>query len=51
MRRRSSQLGLRTTCIEGYVELGETCLNVGCIPPKALLYVSALFELAQEKFA
>src|SRR5712692_6732318 len=34
---RAAQLGLRTACIEKYPTLGGTCLNVGCIPSKALL--------------
>src|SRR5437773_5432997 len=34
---RAAQLGLKTACIEKYATLGGTCLNVGCIPSKALL--------------
>ena len=34
---RSRQLGLKTACVEGAPVLGRTRLNVGCIPPKALL--------------
>ncbi|MGB3224200.1 MAG: FAD-dependent oxidoreductase, partial [Desulforhopalus sp.] len=34
---RAAQLGLRVACIEKYSTLGGTCLNVGCIPSKALL--------------
>ena len=33
---KASQLGLKTACIEGRGKLGGTCLNVGCIPSKAL---------------
>jgi dihydrolipoamide dehydrogenase len=48
---RASQLGLRTACIEKEPRLGGVCLNVGCIPSKALLDSSEYFHLAQEKFA
>ena len=34
---RAGQLGLKTACVEGAPVLGGTCLNVGCIPSKALL--------------
>lgn len=37
---RTAQLGLKTACIEGQKTLGGTCLNVGCIPSKALLHAS-----------
>jgi dihydrolipoamide dehydrogenase len=43
---RVAQLGLRTACAEGRETLGGTCLNVGCIPSKALLHASELFEEA-----
>ncbi len=43
---RAAQLGLRTACAESRERLGGTCLNVGCIPSKALLYASELFEEA-----
>ncbi len=43
---RSAQLGLKTACVEGRETLGGTCLNVGCIPSKALLHGSELFEEA-----
>jgi dihydrolipoamide dehydrogenase len=43
---RASQLGLRTACVESRETLGGTCLNVGCIPSKALLHASELFEEA-----
>ena len=37
---RAAQLGLKTACVEGRETLGGTCLNVGCIPSKALLHAS-----------
>lgn len=40
---RAAQLGLKTVCIEKRSTLGGTCLNVGCIPSKALLHSSELF--------
>jgi dihydrolipoamide dehydrogenase len=43
---RAAQLGLKTACIEGRETLGGTCLNVGCIPSKALLHASELYEEA-----
>jgi dihydrolipoamide dehydrogenase len=43
---RAAQLGLKTACVEGRETLGGTCLNVGCIPSKALLHASELFEEA-----
>ena len=43
---RAAQLGLKTACVEGRETLGGTCLNVGCIPSKALLHGSELFEEA-----
>jgi dihydrolipoamide dehydrogenase len=43
---RAAQLGLRTACAEARETLGGTCLNVGCIPSKALLHGSELFEAA-----
>ena len=43
---RAAQLGLRTACAESRATLGGTCLNVGCIPSKALLHGSELFEEA-----
>jgi dihydrolipoamide dehydrogenase len=43
---RSAQLGLKTACAESRDTLGGTCLNVGCIPSKALLHASELFEEA-----
>jgi dihydrolipoamide dehydrogenase len=47
---RAGQLGLKTACVEGAAVLGGTCLNVGCIPSKALLHASELFDLARTKF-
>ena len=41
---KAAQLGLRTACIEGRGTLGGTCLNVGCIPSKALLHTSHMFD-------
>src|ERR1044072_1179791 len=43
---RAAQLGLRTACVEGRETWGGTCLNVGCIPSKALLHASELYEEA-----
>jgi len=48
---RSAQLGLKTAIIEKYSVLGGTCLNVGCIPSKALLDSSEHFYHAQHSFA
>ncbi|MCT2399865.1 dihydrolipoyl dehydrogenase [Novosphingobium mangrovi (ex Huang et al. 2023)] len=44
---RAAQLGLKTACAEGRATLGGTCLNVGCIPSKALLHASEYFEAAK----
>jgi dihydrolipoamide dehydrogenase len=43
---RAAQLGLRTACAEGRHTLGGTCLNVGCIPSKAMLHASELYDAA-----
>jgi len=43
---RAAQLGLKTACVESRATLGGTCLNVGCIPSKAMLHGSELFEEA-----
>ncbi len=43
---RAAQLGLRTACADSRATLGGTCLNVGCIPSKALLHASELYEEA-----
>jgi dihydrolipoamide dehydrogenase len=45
---RAAQLGLKTACAESRETLGGTCLNVGCIPSKALLHASELFEEAAD---
>jgi dihydrolipoamide dehydrogenase len=44
---RAAQLGLRTACAEARETLGGTCLNVGCIPSKALLHASEIYEEAK----
>lgn len=44
---RAGQLGLKAACIEGRATLGGTCLNVGCMPSKALLHASELYEAAK----
>ena len=43
---KSAQLGLKTAIVEKNPTLGGTCLNVGCIPSKALLHASEMFEEA-----
>ena len=48
---RAAQLGLRVACVEKRASLGGTCLNVGCIPSKALLQSSHLFEEAVNGFS
>ncbi len=48
---RSAQLGMKTALIERYPSLGGTCLNVGCIPSKALLDSSELYYAAKTHFA
>ncbi len=40
---KAAQLGLKTAIVEKRDTLGGTCLNVGCIPSKALLYASEIF--------
>ena len=47
---RCAQLGLKTACVEKEKTLGGTCLNVGCIPSKALLSASEKFEEAEHHF-
>jgi dihydrolipoamide dehydrogenase len=47
---RAAQLGMKVACVEKSRTLGGTCLNVGCIPSKALLDSSELYHLAQERF-
>jgi len=48
---RAAQLGMKTACVEKRASLGGTCLNVGCIPSKALLQSSEKFIEAQRAFA
>ncbi len=48
---RCAQLGLKTACVEGRETLGGTCLNIGCIPSKALLHSTEMLHEAQENFA
>jgi dihydrolipoamide dehydrogenase len=48
---RCGQLGLKVALIEKRDKLGGTCLNVGCIPSKAMLHASELFETAGKDFA
>ncbi|QNE32268.1 dihydrolipoyl dehydrogenase [Sphingomonas sp. NBWT7] len=43
---RAAQLGLKTACAESRETLGGTCLNVGCIPSKAMLHASEYFDAA-----
>jgi dihydrolipoamide dehydrogenase len=45
---RAAQLGLKVACVEKRAALGGTCLNVGCIPSKALLHASHFYEEAHE---
>jgi len=47
---RCAQLGLKTACVEGRETLGGTCLNVGCIPSKALLHASHMLHEAEHNF-
>jgi dihydrolipoamide dehydrogenase len=47
---RAAQLGMKVACVEKDRTLGGTCLNVGCIPSKAMLDSSELFHLAKERF-
>lgn len=47
---RCGQLGLKVACVETRATLGGTCLNVGCIPSKALLHATELFETAEKDF-
>ncbi|MBF9061387.1 dihydrolipoyl dehydrogenase [Rhodobacterales bacterium HKCCSP123] len=48
---RCAQLGLKTACVEGRETLGGTCLNIGCIPSKALLHASHQLHEAEHNFA
>ncbi|RIV93453.1 dihydrolipoyl dehydrogenase [Aurantiacibacter xanthus] len=43
---RAAQLGLKVACVESRATLGGTCLNVGCIPSKAMLHASEYFDAA-----
>jgi dihydrolipoamide dehydrogenase len=48
---RAAQLGLKTAVVEKRATFGGTCLNIGCIPSKALLHASELFEEADKSFS
>ncbi len=48
---RAAQLGMKVAVVEKNATLGGTCLNVGCMPSKALLYASEMFEEAGHSFA
>lgn len=48
---RAAQLGMKVACVEKSTTLGGTCLNVGCIPSKALLHFSEKFDEAKNHFA
>ena len=48
---RAVQLGLKTACVESRGTLGGTCLNVGCIPSKALLQSSEAYSEVQHNLA
>src|SRR5947209_7667273 len=48
---RAAQLGMRTACVEARETLGGTCLNIGCIPSKALLVSTEKFEEARHALA
>ncbi len=47
---RAGQLGLKVACVDSRATLGGTCLNVGCMPSKALLHASEMFEIARFDF-
>jgi len=47
---RLGQLGKKTLCVEKRGKMGGTCLNVGCIPSKALLRVSELYDESKNHF-
>ncbi|MES2335331.1 MAG: dihydrolipoyl dehydrogenase [Pseudomonadota bacterium] len=47
---RAAQLGQKVACVEGRDTLGGTCLNVGCIPSKALLHATHMLHETQENF-
>ena len=48
---RAAQLGMKVAVVEKDATLGGTCLNVGCMPSKALLHASELYEAANSEFA
>lgn len=48
---RAAQLGMKVACVERFPRLGGVCLNVGCIPSKALLDASEYFHLAKDRLA
>ncbi|MDH3213086.1 MAG: dihydrolipoyl dehydrogenase [Myxococcales bacterium] len=48
---RAAQLGMTTACVDSRGALGGTCLNVGCIPSKALLHSSERFAAARDRYA
>ena len=48
---RAAQLGMKVACVEKRETLGGTCLNIGCIPSKALLSASEKYHEAQDEFA
>jgi dihydrolipoamide dehydrogenase len=48
---RCAQLGLKTACVEGRETLGGTCLNIGCIPSKAMLHATHQLHEAEHNFA
>lgn len=47
---RAAQLGMKVACVEKREKLGGTCLNIGCIPSKALLHASEKYDSAQHHF-
>jgi len=48
---RAAQLGMKVAVVEKNETLGGTCLNIGCMPSKALLHASEMFEEAEHSFA
>ena len=47
---KAGQMGMKVACVEGHSRLGGTCLNVGCIPSKALLNATHMLHVAQHDF-
>src|SRR5215470_10351683 len=47
---RCGQLGMKVACVDSRGQFGGTCLNVGCIPSKALLHATELYEEAKDRF-